>query len=53
MLKSMLNDLTKSFMKTDCKTIVCHPSSTGNLRISSVTDDAQLYIYAESVASGL
>ena len=52
MLKSMLNDLTRSFMKTDCKTIVCHPSSDGNLRISSVTDDAQLYIYAESIATG-
>lgn len=52
MLKEMLNDLTKSFMKTDCKTIVCHPSPEGNLRVSSVTDDAQLYIYAESVETG-
>ena len=49
MLKSMLADLTKTFMKTDCKTIVCHPSSDRKLRISSTTDDKQLYIYAESV----
>ena len=52
MLKTMLYDLTKSFMKTDCKTIVCHPSSDDNLRISSTTDDKQLYIYAESIATG-
>lgn len=49
MLKTMLYDLSKSFMKTDCKTIVCHGDSEGHLRISSVTDDKQLYIYAESV----
>ena len=52
MLKEMLNNLTKSFMKTDCKTIVCHPSSDGHLRVSSTTDDKQLYIFAESIAAG-
>lgn len=52
MLKTMLYDLTKSFMKTDCKSIVCHPSSDKKLRISSTTDDKQLYIYAESIADG-
>ena len=52
MLKTMLYDLTKSFMKTDCKTIVCHPSSDKKLRISSTTEDKQLYIYAESIATG-
>lgn len=51
MLKTMLYDLTKSFMKTDCKTIVCH-SGNGHLKISSSTDDKQLFIYAESVADG-
>lgn len=52
MLKTMLYDLTKSFMKTDCKTIVCHPSDDGKLRISSTTDDKQMYIYAESINDG-
>lgn len=52
MLKTMLYDLNKSFMKTDCKTIVCHPSSDKKLRISSTTDDKQLYIYAESINDG-
>ena len=52
MLKSMLADLTKSFMRTDCKTIVCHPSSDKKLRVSSTTEDKQLYIYAESVNAG-
>lgn len=52
MLKTMLYDLTKSFMKTDCKTIVCHPSSDKKLRISSTTEDKQLYIYAESITTG-
>ena len=51
MLKEMLYNLTKSFMKTDCKTIVCHPGD-GHLRISSTTDDKQLYIFAESIANG-
>ena len=51
MLKDMLYNLTKSFMKTDCKTIVCHPGD-GHLRISSTTDDKQLYIFAESIADG-
>lgn len=51
MLKEMLYNLTKSFMKTDCKTIVCHPGD-GHLRISSTTDDKQLYIFAESIADG-
>ena len=51
MLKTMLYDLTKSFMKTDCKTIVCC-SADNHLRISSTTDDKQLYIYAESIADG-
>jgi len=52
MLKSVLADLTKSFMRTDCKTIVCHPSSDKKLRVSSTTEDKQLYIYAESVNDG-
>lgn len=49
MLKTMLYDLTKSFVKSDCKTIVFHGSSDGKLRVSSTTDDKQLYIFAESI----
>lgn len=52
MLKTILNDLVKSFVKTDCKTVVCHSSDNGNLRISTTTDDKQMYIYTESVEGG-
>lgn len=51
MLKTMLYDLNKCFMKTDCNIIVCCPNENKNLRISSKTDDSQFYIYAESVAN--
>lgn len=48
MLEKVLADLSKSFTRTDVKTVVCHPSDDNRLRVSCHTDDKQLYIYGES-----
>lgn len=52
MLKIVLADLSKSFTKTDMKTVVVYPSDTNKLRVSCCSDDKQYYVFGESINDG-
>lgn len=51
MLKTILNDVNKTFNKMDMKMIVVH-SNDGKLRLSCHTDEKQMYMFVESKNDG-
>lgn len=48
MIINTLNDLSKMFSKMDLKNIVVYKSEENTMKVSSHTDDKQVYLYAES-----